>query len=75
MLLAIVSWKRIVSWRTMPIWRRRLRSWTSRMSLAVDPNRARVDVPEPRQQVHQGRLAAAVGADQRDAFRRGGPSG
>ena len=32
MLLAIVSWKRIVSWMTMPIWRRRLRSWTSRMS-------------------------------------------
>ena len=32
MLLAIVSWKRMVSWITMPIWVRRLRSCTSRMS-------------------------------------------
>ena len=32
MLLAIESWKRIVSWMTMPIWQRRLRSWTSRTS-------------------------------------------
>ena len=34
--------------------------------VAVDPDGARIDVPEPREQVHQGRLAAAVGADQRD---------
>ncbi len=36
--------------------------------VAVDPDRPGIDVPEAREQVHQGGLAAAVGADQRDGF-------
>ena len=36
--------------------------------VAVDANRAGIDIPEPRDQVHEGRLAAAVGADQGDRF-------
>ena len=59
MLLAIVSSNRIVSWITMPIWPRRLRSGTSRMSwpsIRIAPdwtsqNRGsrfiRVDLPQP----------------------------
>ena len=61
MLLAIVSWNRIVSWITMPIWLRRLRSWTSRMSwpsIRIAPG---VDVPEPRQQVHEVVLPQPLG--------------
>ncbi len=36
--------------------------------VAVDANRARIDLPETREQVHERRLAAAVGADQGDRF-------
>ena len=36
--------------------------------VAVDANGAGIDVPESRQQVHERRLAATVGADQRDRF-------
>ena len=34
----------------------------------VDPDRAALDVPEAGEQVHQGRLAASVGADQGDGL-------
>ena len=67
MLLATVSWNRVVSWITMPICERRVRTWTSRMSWP-STRIARLDVPEAGQQVHQRRLAAAVGADQGDGL-------
>ena len=50
----------------MPIWLAEAAQPDVANVVAVDPDRARVDVPEPREQVHEGGLAAAVGADQGD---------
>ena len=68
MLLAIVSWNRIVSWRHDPDLPAQAAQLQVADVVAVDPDGAGIDVPEPGQQVHEGRLAAAVGADQRDGL-------
>ena len=61
----MVSSKSTVSCVTMPICARSDASVTSRMSHAVDQDRAAGDVVEPRQQVDQRRLAGAAAADDR----------
>ena len=68
MLLAIVSWNRIVSWMHHADLAAEAAQLDVADVVAVDPDRAGIDVPEARQQVHQGRLAAAVGADQGDGL-------
>ena len=70
MLFITVSLNRKVSCSTMPICRRRLARVTSRTSMAVDPHRAAHHIVEARDQVDDGGLAGAGGADDRDRLAR-----
>ena len=52
----------------MPIWLSQAAKLDLADIAAVDPDGAGIDIPESREEVHQRCLAAAVGADQRDAL-------
>ena len=60
----MVSLNRIVSWVTTAIWLRRSRVVTSRMSVPPMRTAPRCGIVKAQQQVGQGRLARAAGADQ-----------